>query len=44
MLENIQTSVPPAKLSIKSPFEAGLIRAGYVPDGDSDSDDTSFVW
>jgi hypothetical protein len=44
VLENVQTSVPPAKLSIKSPFEAGLNKAGYVPEGDSDSDDTSFVW
>ncbi|KAF9528440.1 Alpha/Beta hydrolase protein [Crepidotus variabilis] len=33
--------IPPAKPSATSPFEAGLVKAGYVPD-DGDSEDDFF--
>jgi len=42
VIQNTKAQVPPAKASVKSPFEACLLKAGYVPDESNDSEDDMF--
>lgn len=38
VLENTNSPVPPAKSSALSPFQNDLVKAGYIPDDDTDEE------